>query len=298
MLGSLLIFQDPRFNMAKSILITGCSSGIGLAAAQQLQQFGYRVFASCRKPKDLTKLQAIGVDTLLLDVSDSASIKSAINYVLEQTNGTLDAIFNNAGYAQAGAIEDLNRDLLRQQFETNVFGQIELIQRVIPIMRAQGYGRIIQNSSILGIFALPYRGAYNASKFAIEGFIDTLRLELANTKIKVSLIEPGPIATHFRENAYTVFKDSLQPVHSLHQQTYQAMVKHFFQRPGEVPFALAPESVVKKLLHALESPKPKSRYFVGFSAYLLALLKRCAPTALQDNLALMISRSEIKSKLH
>src|SRR5436190_5636188 len=160
-----------------SILITGCSSGIGLAAARFLHQRGYKVFATARKLVDLERLRAEGLTAIELDVNDSGSIAAALKQVLAATGGTLDALFNNAGYLQAGAVEDLSRDMNRAQFETNVFGPMELIRQVLPIMRAQGHGRIVQNSSILGIITLAYYGSYNASKFALDGFTNTLRQE-------------------------------------------------------------------------------------------------------------------------
>jgi NAD(P)-dependent dehydrogenase (short-subunit alcohol dehydrogenase family) len=177
----------------RSVLVTGCSSGIGECVARGLHQRGYRVFASVRDQGACAALQQAGIECLLLDYSDSTSISSAVDQVLEQTGGYLYALFNNGAYGQPGACEDLSREAIRQQFETNVFGWMELTNHIIPVMRAQGYGRIIQNSSILGFTAMSMRGAYNASKFAIEGFSDTLRLELAGTDIHVSLIEPGPV---------------------------------------------------------------------------------------------------------
>jgi len=186
----------------KSILITGCGSGIGNHAAMQLKQRGYRVFASARKKEDVSKLSAAGLESVLLDVTDTASMQQALAHILQQTNGTLDALFNNAGYLQAGAIEDLTHDTNRAQFETNVFGPMELIRLVLPIMRQQGHGRIIQNSSILGVITLPYYGAYNASKFALEGFSRTLRQELYGTQIHLSIINPGPIQSELRKNAF------------------------------------------------------------------------------------------------
>ena len=190
----------------KSILITGCSSGIGLAVAEGLNRSGYRVFATVRRREDIEKLTQKGLESLHLDLDDSFSIQSALHEVLHRTGGTLYALFSNGGYGQPGAVEDLSREAIRVQFETNLFGTMELITRVIPVMRKQGYGRIIQCSSILGFVALPYRGAYIASKYALEGLTDTLRLELSNTPICVSLIEPGPISTRYKFNSLKFFK--------------------------------------------------------------------------------------------
>jgi NAD(P)-dependent dehydrogenase (short-subunit alcohol dehydrogenase family) len=191
----------------KSILITGCSSGIGLCCAHELQNRGYRVFATARKTEDAAQLKTQGLESLVLDLSSSDSINSAVDEILERTNGSLYALFNNGAYGQPGAVEDLQRHVLKEQFESNVFGTQELTNRIIPIMRRQGYGRIIYNGSVLGIISLPFRGAYNASKYALEGLADTLRLELYGSGIEVSIIEPGPITSAFRKNAIkrTVF---------------------------------------------------------------------------------------------
>ncbi len=194
----------------KSILITGCSTGIGLCVAQGLQDRGYRVFATARKKDDVKKLQSLGLESLQLDLDDSQSIQTAVKEILNRTNGTLDALFNNGAYGQAGAVEDLSRDVLRQQFETNVFGWHELTNLVLPVMLKQGHGRIIQNSSVLGFVALKFRGAYSASKYAIEGLTDTLRQELSGTNIFISLVEPGPIESQFRKNSFAMYKKKHQ----------------------------------------------------------------------------------------
>ena len=204
-----------------SILITGCSSGIGYHAALALKKRGYRVFAAARNITDVNHLKKEGLEGIQLDVNDTTSIKAAMKDILEKTGGTLHALFNNAAFLQAGAIEDLSRDQLRAQFETNVFGPMELIQYVLPIMRQQGYGRIIQNSSILGIVTLPYYGAYNGSKFALEGLSSTLRQECAGSNIYVSIINPGPIHSKLRENAYHYYQKKRQAfLTSVHQKNY------------------------------------------------------------------------------
>jgi short-subunit dehydrogenase len=269
--------------MQKNILITGCSSGIGLCAATTLQQRGYRIFATARKQDDIKKLKQLGLESLLLDVNDSVSIRQALDTILEKTNGTLDALFNNAGYAVPGAIEDLTRDMMRKQFETNVFGAMELINLVLPIMRQQGHGRIIQNCSILGIIAMPFRGAYNASKFALEGFSNTLRIELRDTPISVSLIEPGPIISEFRNNAYKTYKENINLHSSRYDNVYQDMEKEIVgESSANLPFALGPEAVVKKLIHALESARPRAHYYVGLPANLFAFLRRALPDFMLD----------------
>jgi NAD(P)-dependent dehydrogenase (short-subunit alcohol dehydrogenase family) len=275
-----------------SILITGCSSGIGLCAAEILHKRGYRVFATCRKTDDITRLESMGLEALLLDLNDSASIEQAVDEILSRTGGTLDALFNNGAYGQTGAVEDLSRDVLRAQFETNLFGTHELSNRVIPIMRKQGHGRIVQNSSVLGLVSLPYRGAYVASKYALEGLTDTLRLELKGSGIHVSLIEPGPIISRFRENAYEMFKQHINADKSVHYAVYQGMIKRL-TKPGPVaPFTLPPDAVVKKLIHALESPKPRVRYYVTFPTYLFATLKTVLSHRMLDYILKRVSRGE------
>jgi len=159
-------------------------------------------------------LQAEGLESLQLDLCDSQSIQTAFNEIMQRTNGQLYALFNNGAYGIPGAVEDLSRNTLRTQFETNVFGWHELTTLVIPVMRKQGSGRIIQNSSVLGFVAMPFRGAYNASKFAIEGLTDTLRLELKDTGIYISLIEPGPILSQFRHNALRALQTHINIEHS------------------------------------------------------------------------------------
>jgi NAD(P)-dependent dehydrogenase (short-subunit alcohol dehydrogenase family) len=268
----------------RSILITGCSSGIGLCAARILRQRGYRVFATARKPDDVTRLAHDGFESLPLDLADSDSIQNAVMTILQRTAGTLDAIFNNGAYGLPGAIEDLSRANLRAQFETNLFGWVELTNLIIPVMRRQGYGRIIHNSSILGLVAMPYRGAYNASKFALEGLTDTLRQELADTPIKVSLIEPGPILSRFRENSLRLFETTIDIQRSHHRRRYEKMLARLRKQGAAVPFTLPPEAVVTKLLHALESRNPKPRYYVTFPTHLFAFLRRLFSTRSLDRL--------------
>jgi NAD(P)-dependent dehydrogenase (short-subunit alcohol dehydrogenase family) len=279
--------------MAKSILITGCSSGIGLCAATTLHKRGYRVFATVRQESDAQPLQAEGIETILMDVDDSASITQGLTTVLEKTGGTLDALFNNAGYAIPGAVEDMTRAMLRKQFETNVFGPTELLNLVIPVMRQQGYGRIIQNTSILGVVTMPYRGAYNASKFALEALTSTLRQELRDVNIQVSIIAPGPIQTRFRDNANKSYQENLKGKDSVHQTVYKNMEKYFAAPPeAERRFTVKPEVVVSKLIHALESSSPRARYYAGFPAHLLAFLRRILPDAGLDWIIAQTMRGE------
>ncbi len=259
---------------AGSILITGCSSGIGHCVAHGLAQRGYRVFATARKAADVERLNAAGLESLPLDLSDSRSINQAVDDVLARTDGRLDALFNNGAYGQPGAVEDLSRDVLREQFETNLFGWHELTNRVLPVMRAQGHGRIIHNSSVLGFVALPFRGAYNASKYALEGLTDTLRLELAGTGIHVSLIEPGPIESRFRANALVAYRKNIHAETSVYREKYRRLEQRLATEGPVVPFTLPAEAVLKKVIRALESPRPRARYYVTFPTYLFAGLKR------------------------
>ncbi|MDQ2696891.1 MAG: SDR family NAD(P)-dependent oxidoreductase [Pseudomonadota bacterium] len=266
----------------KTILITGCSSGIGLCAAQGLARRGHRVFAAARKADDVARLRAQGLDGVMLDLDDSASIRAAVAAVLEQTGGGLDALFNNAAYGQPGAVEDLRREVIRAQFETNLFGTLELTNLILPVMRRQGHGRIIQCSSVLGLVAMPYRGAYNATKFALEGLTDTLRLELAGSGIYVSLIEPGPILSRFRANSYAAFLRHIDRQASVHRQRYAAMERRLTRDGPAVPFTLPPEAVLKRVVHALESRRPRVRYYVTVPTYLFATLRRLLPYRLLD----------------
>jgi len=266
----------------KNVLITGCSSGIGYKTAHILKNSGYRVIASARKTDDVLKLKSEGFETLQLDLNNPESIQQAVKLLIKITGGKVDALFNNAAYGQFGAVEDLSRDVLIQQFQTNFFGTHELTNLIIPIMRQQGYGKIIYNSSILGLVAMKYRGAYNASKYAIEGLVDTLRLELQGTNIYISLIEPGPIRSNFRENAFFMYKNNINSSHSFHQQAYLIIENKLQKKGNVVPFTLPADAVAAKVLHALEANKPKVHYYVTFPTYLFSFLKRILPSAWLD----------------
>lgn len=280
--------------MKQSILITGCSSGIGLCAALMLQQQGYQVIASARKPDDVRKLKTLGLQAVQLDVDDDASIAAGLQQTLQLTGGTLYALFNNAGYGQPGAIEDIRREHMRQQFETNVFGPFELTRLVLQQMRQQGYGRIIFNSSVLGFAAMKYRGAYNGSKFAMEGLCDTLRQELYGSDIHVSLIEPGPITSRFRANAVAQFKQNIDIDHSVHSEIYHGVLSRLNKKGPAAPFTLPPEAVVKRVQHALQAKRPKPRYYVTFPTYLFGYLKRFLSTRALDRILLKVSSDENK----
>ena len=270
--------------MTQSILITGCSTGIGYVSAHALHQRGYQVIASCRKPEDVDKLRTEGLTCIQLDLSDPQSISNGVKQALKLTDGRLDALFNNGAYGQPGAIEDLPTQALREQFEVNFFGWHQLVCELLPTMRKQGYGRIVQNSSVLGFAAMRYRGAYNASKFALEGWTDTLRLELNDTDIHISLLEPGPIETQFRANAKQAFLKWITLEGSPHESQYQQQLQRLEKETSNNAFVLPPESCVAPLIHALESPKPKIRYRITTPTKVFAILKRLLPTRLLDKI--------------
>ena len=279
---------------SRAVLITGCSSGIGRVAADTLRERGYRTFATARRAEDVERLAADGHESLRLDLTDARSIDAALDEVLGRTSGRLYGLFNNGGFGQPGAVEDLTTEVLRAQFETNVFGWHAMARRVLPVMRAAGEGRIVQNSSVLGLVALPYRGAYNASKFAIEALTDTMRLELRGSGVHVSLIEPGPITSRFRANAFEAFKRNIDVESSPHRDVYRAVVKRLADEDQEAPFTLPESAVVAKLLHALESPRPKARYRVTVPTHALAFLKRVLPTRWLDTVLRRISETETR----
>lgn len=267
----------------KAILITGCSSGIGYCLARGLQARGFRVFASCRKAADVERLRREGLECLHLDLDSSDSIEKSVSTLLERTGGRLYGLVNNGAYGQPGAVEDLSRDALRAQFETNLFGTHELTVRLLPAMRAAGEGRIVQISSILGLLCLRYRGAYNASKYALEALSDTLRLELRGTGIEVSLIEPGPIRSDFRRNAWRQFEAFIDRGSSPHRKYYEAVEKRL-QSLDDAAFTLPPEAVLKCTQHALERRRPKVRYPVTLPTRVLPPLKRLLPDRWMDRL--------------
>jgi len=266
-----------------SVLITGCSSGIGLSTAILLKEQGFRVFATARMEKDVLKLKNMGFESFFIDVTKHETIHKTLDEILVLTKGTLDVVFNNAGFGQPGAVEDLTTDILKTQFETNVFGLHELTQAVIPIMRKQGYGKIIQHSSVLGLISLKYRGAYNASKYAIEGLTDTLRLELEDSNIFVSLLNTGPIKSHFRQNALAMFKKNIDASKSYHQDAYsQQLSERLNSKEATVPFTLEPIAVSNVVLKIINSSRPRPRYYITKATHLLGFLKRILPTRWLD----------------
>jgi len=261
------------------VLITGCSSGIGLDAARTLAARGWRVFAACRKPEDCARLIGEGLESPRLDYADPASIAAALDDVLAATGGRLDALFNNGAHATPGAVEDLPTDALRAIFEANFFGWHELTRRVLPVMRAQGQGRIVNCSSVLGYTPMKWRGAYVASKYALEGLTHALRLEMRDTAIKVVLIAPGPITSRFRINAVAHFERWIDWENSARADQYRArLLKRLYAKQSKPDrFELPPSAVTAKLIHALESPRPRPRYFVTTPARAMAILGRILP---------------------
>ncbi len=291
----------------KNILITGCSSGIGYHVAKGLRDNSaksnngkdakkdtYVVYTTARKASDVKKLESEGFHCLQLDYADSASVQQCADQLQELIGDDLYAVFHNGAYGQPGAVEDLSRGTLEKQFAANVFGWIELNNRLIPQMRANNQGRIIFNSSVLGLVSLPFRGAYNASKYAIEGFADTLRLELSDTNIKVSLIEPGPIESRFRSNALQALKDNVDMVNSPHKQRYEETIKRLAKEGHTDSFTLSPEAVLERVQWCLEKTNPKPHYYVTKPTYIMGYLKRLLPTTLMDKFILKAAGGELK----
>jgi NAD(P)-dependent dehydrogenase (short-subunit alcohol dehydrogenase family) len=268
----------------KSILITGCSTGIGYDAAKGLKARGWQVFATCRQATDCARLRDEGFVSFPLDYNDPASITAAMAEVLKATGGTLDALFNNGAYAIPGAVEDIPRDAMRTIFDTNLIGVHDLTTRVLPVMRAQGHGRIVNCSSVLGLVAMPWRGAYNATKFALEGLTDTMRMELRKTGIHVVLIEPGPVTSDFRKNARKQFERWIDWENSALADLYRDSLIPRLNAAGEEKdtFELPASAVTAKLIHAVEAKRPHPRYFVTKPTYFADLIRRTLPTRLRD----------------
>jgi NAD(P)-dependent dehydrogenase (short-subunit alcohol dehydrogenase family) len=260
----------------KTILITGCSSGIGYACAVGLKARGWHVFATARKPEDIARLKEQGLQALYLDYTEPRSIETSVAAVSAQTGGKLCALFNNGAYGQPGAVEDVRREVLEAIFAANVFGWHDLTRRCLPLLRANGGGRVINNSSVLGLVAMKWRGAYNATKFAIEGLSDTLRLELRGSGIHVVLIEPGPIASRFVEHALEAFEKNIDEASSHHKEAY-AKQRARLGKGGSNKFKLPPEAVLEKLILALESPDPKPRYYVTVPTHFMGWCRRLLP---------------------
>ncbi len=271
----------------KHILITGCSSGIGEYCLKTVHEHkDYKVYGTCRKLEDVNRLKSEGFEVFLLDTMNTESIKEGLEQVLASSGGKLDVLFNNSGYGQPGAVEDLSREAIREQFETNIFGAIELTNMVMKIFREQNSGRVIFNSSVLGFASMAFRGAYNASKFAMEGFADALRLETKGSGIKVVLIEPGPIVSKFRQNALKKLHEHIDMQNSFHKTAYEESLKRLQNQKGEAPFTLKSDAVFKALLKAINSKCPKARYQVTTATVLLWYLKKILPTCLFDMILL------------
>lgn len=270
--------------MTRSVLLTGCSSGIGLDAARTLAARGWRVLATCRAEADCARLRAEGLESFPLDLADDASVAAAAEIALARTGGRIDALFNNGAFAVPGAVEDLPRAALREIFEANLFGHVDLTNRLLPAMRAAGGGRIVFTSSVLGIVAAPWRGAYVATKFALEGLVDTLRLELSGTGVAVVLIEPGPIRTPFRQKSIPHFERHVDWRASPHRAAYEATLlrRLYAADPGRDRFERAPSAVTERLVAALESRRPRPRYFVTTPTHAAGLLRRLLPTGALD----------------
>ncbi|MCF6174014.1 MAG: SDR family NAD(P)-dependent oxidoreductase [Campylobacteraceae bacterium] len=267
--------------MKPSILITGCSSGIGFYCAKELHQNGYKVYATARSQEDVKLLKKEGLTAFKLDVTNSEDIKKAISYIANDNNNKLDILFNNAGFGQPGALEDLSKNVLRVQFETNVFGNFELTKEALKLLRNSVNPKIIQNSSVLGFISMKFRGAYNSSKYALEGLSDTLRQELKPFGISVVLIEPGPIKSHFRKNAYERFKKEIKIEGSFYENDYKNAIKRF-ESTKDDPFTLGSDAVYKTLLKIINTKNPKPRYRVTFPTTLFWFLKRILSTKMLD----------------
>ncbi len=269
----------------RSILITGTSSGIGLDAARTLKDRGWRVFAANRKPEDCARLADEGFETPRIDYEDPESIDSGLAEVLEATGGTLDALFNNGAYGIPGAVEDLPADALRQIFQANVFGWHALTRATIPVMRAQGHGRIINHSSVLGFVTLPWRGAYNATKFATEGLTDTLRVEMMDSPIHIVTLNTGPVTSMIRQKSIPHFERWIDWESSPRREFYKkALIKRLYEDTGPDRFELPPSAVTAKLIHALESPKPRARYRITTPTYIMDVARRILTTRALDRL--------------
>lgn len=267
----------------RSILITGCSSGIGLDAARTLKARGWRVFATCRAEADCARLRDEGLESFALDLADEASIETAVTEALSRTGGTLDALYNNGAYACPGAAEDLPRGALREIFEVNLFGTHDLTCRIIPVMRAQGHGRIVNCSSVLGLVGMRWRAAYVSTKFALEGLTDVLRVEMRGTGITVSLLEPGPIPTRIRENSIPHFERWINWQTSPRAEEYRSLLHRLYEpKQGPDRFELPCSAVTAKLIHAIESPRPRGRYYITQATHLMGLARRILPTAALD----------------
>ncbi|AZO73600.1 MAG: SDR family oxidoreductase [Mesorhizobium sp.] len=269
----------PTAEQLRSIIVTGASSGIGAYCARALKAEGWRVFATARKPADIAALQADGIEAFYLDYREADSIAAVVDAVLGRTGGTLAALFNNGAYAQPGAVEDLPVEALREQFEANFFGWHDLTRRVVPIMRRQGHGRLVHCSSILGLAPVRFRGAYSASKHAVEGLMLCMRQELEGSGIHAALIEPGPVTSKIASNGLAWFLKNIDIENSVHRADYQAQLARL-QAGGSVSrLKPGPEVVHAALRHALLSQRPRPHYVVTVPARIGVVLKRILPAS-------------------
>jgi NAD(P)-dependent dehydrogenase (short-subunit alcohol dehydrogenase family) len=264
----------------RTIIVTGASSGIGAYCARALRDDGWRVFATARRPEDIAALEADGIEAFYLDYREPDSIAALVAAVLERTGGRLDALYNNGAHSQPGAVEDLPVDALREQFEANLFGWHDLTRRIVPVMRAQGHGRIVHCSSILGLTPVKWRGAYVASKHALEGLMLCLRAELQGSGIHVSLIEPGPVESKIAANALAWFEKNIDYEHSVHRDAYQKQLARLRAGGSKSRLKLKPDAVHAVLRHALLSPRPRPHYVVTLPARIGVILRRVLPASL------------------
>ena len=276
----------------KSILITGCSSGIGLDAALTLRRRGWRVFAACRAKRDSDALaKDHGLETLVIDYTKPNTIASGMAHVLRETDGKLDALFNNGAYGMGGATEDVPVAALREIFECNFFGWHDLTVRAVEAFRANGgRGRIVQCSSILGNVVFPMRMAYSATKFALEAHCDSLRLELADTDIRVVSLAVGPIRTRIREKSRPHFEKHVRPkVQTSAWRTFyeQKFIPRLYGPYRKDAGELEPEAVTRALLTALNARRPRPRYAVTWPSKLFMFLARVLPCWALDYVKLM-----------
>ena len=271
----------------KTILITGCSSGIGYDTAHRFKKMGWQVLATCRHAKDVKRLEKEGLDSFIIDYEDEATIHKGFDEALKRSGGKIDVLFNNGAYGIPCAVEDLPTDALRQIFEANFFGWHTLTRLVTPVMIAQGHGRIIQNSSVLGFAGLKMRGAYNATKFALEGLTDTMRIELDGTGVDLVLVEPGPIRTKIRENSYQQFKKWITWKGTRQEKMYKSVLIPRLQavNPPKDRFELMPDAVTDAVVHAATAPQPRIRYRITTATKVMALMKRITTSRGFDRIA-------------
>jgi NAD(P)-dependent dehydrogenase (short-subunit alcohol dehydrogenase family) len=266
---------------SKSVLITGCSTGIGRATAKLLAGQGWRVYASARRLDSVADLADSGCELLQLDVDDEASIEAAVA-TIEEDDGAVGVLVNNAGFSQSGAVEEVPMDRVRRQFETNVFGAVRLIQRVLPGMRRQGWGKIVNVSSMGGKLVFPGGGYYHAAKHALEAISDALRFEVQGFGIDVIVIEPGLITTEFgRTAAATVNSDSSDGAYAKFNEVVAEGTRDIYDSPM-AKLGGPPESVAKAIAKAISKRRPRPRYKVTPSARLALLGRRLVSDRMWD----------------